>query len=182
MIKLSKDNLFIQSRMGPLALIFIHAAVVNVLIKLDLTIGYLSYVSIVLLHFFLTAFWRRFLLSDVYINDKLNEISFISLNGAEETYGRQQIINVKTYIGITKVSVVFQNQKVKKYFTANSRDNLNYLADGSPTPKDSLDSPGIPFDKLTAEILKKNKKLFFVPLIMFVLAITGYLFNGTAKS
>ncbi|WP_259071329.1 hypothetical protein HDF24_04600 [Mucilaginibacter sp. X4EP1] len=138
MIKISKGYLFILSRVGPLVVIFIHIAVISILIKMGLWTVCCSYAAFALFHFFTFTIWKRFLLSDVYVNGESDKVIFKKLTDTEETFNRKQVIKLSTYAGITKVIISADNREIKKYFMANDEDSINYLAKGAQSTEDKL--------------------------------------------
>ena len=177
MIKISKDYLFLLSRIGPFLLIFIHVIVISALALLGLGIACLSYAGVALLHVFLISIWKRFLLSDVYVDERSNEVVFKNLNGNEETFSRKQIIKLSTYSGITTATISFGDREIKKYFIAVSSESLNYLDDGYQISGDDLYELENTPEKLFMEFLKKKKKLFFIPLVTIpLMMLVGYVF------
>jgi hypothetical protein len=127
-IKISKDSLFISSRVVPILALIGHVFAIFVCIIINTWFAYVFYFVTAIIHFFLVRIWRLWYLNDVYINEGVNKLIFKNLNGDEIEVDRNQIIKRHTYFGITEILAQKSQNKIKKYAKIESKYNLKYLS------------------------------------------------------
>jgi hypothetical protein len=128
MIKISKDYLYIFSRVIPIIALIIHLWIIFVCIMINFWPVYLAYAFVASIQFFFAKIWRYFLLNDVYINSQFNKVLFKTLKSVEIEFNREQISKQTTYFGITDIVINDNGNKLKFYFMVNSKENLKYLS------------------------------------------------------
>jgi hypothetical protein len=127
MIKISKDNLFVWSKIIPIAGLIIHAWLIFVCIMMNFWPLYIAYGVVGLGQFFFAKAWRYFLLRDVYLSKDFNKIIFKGLKGDQVEFNRNQIAKQATYFGITNVLIDENGDMLKFYFIVSSKENLDDL-------------------------------------------------------
>ncbi|MBS1528843.1 MAG: hypothetical protein JSU01_00935 [Bacteroidetes bacterium] len=175
MIKLTGNYLPITSRAVPLIILAIIIWLTVNCIELAFWPVYIVYGFILLMILFKAKLWRFGMLSDVFVNNGTNQITFRKLNGAEETFSREQILTYKTYNAITDVTLSQDGRNVKKYFIAIFPGSLRYLDDGfqdhneSATRSDNADYPGMSYYEVrTRKFISKYWFLFFIPILIVI--------------
>lgn len=126
-MKISKDNLFLFSRIIPVVFIIVHLWVIFFVITVNFWVIYVVYLFIASGHFLFAKIWRLFLLRDAYLNKHLGKVAFKNLKGKEMEFNLSQIIKLSTYFGITDVLISDNNRIIKIYFQIDSKENLEYL-------------------------------------------------------
>jgi hypothetical protein len=127
MIKISKENLYVWSRLIPVIFLIIHAWILFVCIMMNFWPLYLVYVAIASLQFLVIGAWRYFYLRDVYVSENLKKVIFKDLKNNETVHDLNQITTYKTSFGITKVSIDEKGAIIKYYFMINSYEDVKYL-------------------------------------------------------
>jgi hypothetical protein len=127
MIKLSRDNLIVLSRLFPVMLFAVHPFIIFVIIKINFWPLIIAYLFIAAMQFGVGKVWRYFLIQDLYLSKDTKYIIFKSLSDKETEFKISQIAGISTQKGITRLEILNNNKVEKWYFCVNSKDNLNLL-------------------------------------------------------
>ena len=180
MIKISKDNLF--GRIGAFLTfkVIINGWFIGICIESKIDVLLVFCAVIVLAQIFIPKIWRYFLLCDVYLSDKSNEVIFRNPRGVERIFDRKHIIEQSTYFGITAVTIDSGRKTIKKYFMANSPQNLTNQDDRFQDSPDNFNFPEWVAQIPVLKLFMKYKILFFIwIIIMLIIMSIGFYFQTT---
>jgi len=130
MIKISKDNILIWSRVLPIGFLIAQGIFIALVIGINWWPFYLFYTCFVLYSFIYRKFGRLFLLNDVYLNSQNGDhirITFIAVNGTRTECDAKDIIKQRTVTGLTELTILKSGKEIKKYCAISSKENLKYL-------------------------------------------------------
>ncbi|MBD1366354.1 hypothetical protein IDJ77_21250 [Mucilaginibacter sp. ZT4R22] len=125
MMKLSKDNLGYWRAFG-IGFLVIHSFFIIFVISMNFWPVYLVYAFFALMHFAVGKVWRYLFIADVFINTEQKTVVFKGNDKVTEV-SIAEVINYRTYFGITDVLVSLNGSDSKFYFMPNSKENLKYL-------------------------------------------------------
>lgn len=128
MIKISKDFMFLWSRIFPGYTCIVGVFFVVICIKFNLLPIYGFLIFMFFIQLFVIKIWRLWKIQEVFVDINLpNDILFVAANGDELRISKNNIIKCKTYFGITDVRLLIGENSSTVYCMIASKQNLIYL-------------------------------------------------------